>query len=139
MRYLPFVLLIIAIFLESAIFSWPLVLGMLILLVALYKDPWILLVAFACGIVLDILTFHFVGSSSLYFLVVLELVFLYQRKFEIHSPVFVGISVFVFSLVYGAVFSYAYAFFCALLTAILISIVYILVVFLQPQKKGVLL
>lgn len=138
MKYLPFVLLIIALFLESTIFSWPLVLGMLIVLTVLYKQQWVMVVACISGILLDILTFHFVGSSSLFFLVVLELVFLYQRKFEIDSPIFVGICVFVASLLYGAVFIHRYSFFSAILTAVVITIMYVLLAFFQPQKKSML-
>ena len=139
MKYLPFILLIIAFLIESTLFSWPLVLGVLIFLTVLYKEQWMMLVAFVSGILLDILTFHFVGSSSLFFLIVLEVVFLYQRKFEIESPFFVGISVFVFSLLYGALFSHRYAFFSAILTAVVISGVYMGFVLLQPKKKHVLL
>ena len=139
MKYLPFVLLILAFFLESTIFAWPLVLGVLILFTALYREQWVLVVACVSGIILDILTFHFVGSSSLFFLVAMGVIFLYQRKFEIHSPFFVGISVFVFSLLYGVVFIHRYSFLSAILTAGVISIMYVSLSLVQEPKKSALL
>lgn len=137
MKYLPFLLLIIVFFLESAIFSWPLVLGMLILLTSLYRAQWVMAVAFVSGILLDILTFHIIGSSSLFFVGVLALVFLYQRKFQIESPFFVGISVFVFSLLYSAVFIHRYSFLSAVLTAVVISGVYLGLSLVQEPKKSI--
>ena len=133
MKYVFILILILALFIESSIVTYPLVLGVLLMMVAFYKSSIVLWIAFFSGIVLDVLTFHVVGGSSLFFSGAMLLVFLYQRKFEIQSPVFVGVSVFVFSLLYGGIFIQRYAFFSAIFTALIISFVYL--VLLLPERK----
>lgn len=135
MKYFFAFILILALFLESSIVTYPLVLGVLLMMVALYRSTVVLWIAFFSGIVLDILTFHVVGGSSLFFLGTLLLIFLYQRKFEIQSPVFVGVSVFVFSLLYGGIFIHKYAFFSALFTVVIISVVYVGLLLLERKRE----
>lgn len=135
MKYFFAALLIVSLFIESSFLSYPLVLGVLLMLAALYRHQAVLWIAFFSGILLDILTFHSVGGSSLFFLGALVLVSLYQRKFEIESPFFVGASVFVFSLLYGALFVHRYSFFSAVGTAILISMIYLGLILFEQRKN----
>lgn len=132
------IVLVMTIFFETSLLSLPLVVGLLIMLTALFQKSWIWIVAFVCGIVLDLLTFHPVGASSVFFSVMLGLIFLYQRKFEIQSPFFVGTSVFIFSLFYGAFFIQRFSFFSAIITALGVSVIYAGIVLVHKPKEHAL-
>lgn len=96
-----FILLIVgAILLQGSIFAFPLVLMVLTLLYCSYRTEWIFLVAFASGILLDIFLVRPVGITSSFFLIFLFLIFLYQKKFEVTSPYFVFLSLFLGSFAY---------------------------------------
>lgn len=99
-----FLVLLLLLFLETSFFSFPLVLGGILLLSVLYKEYWIFLVAFVMGILLDVLMFQVAGGSSLFFTVLLGVLFLYERKYEIQSMPFVTIFTFLASLIYGFIF-----------------------------------
>lgn len=81
--------LLFAIIFETSLIQLPLVLLSLLLLGVLWKEQWIFLAAFLAGSILDIAAFRTVGISSLFFIAVLGVVFLYERKFEIQSIPFV--------------------------------------------------
>ncbi len=117
-------LLLFAMFVQATFLVMPLVLGMLLFFVAWGQEEAIIIFAFILGILSDILMFHPVGVSSLFFIGALGLVLLYKRKFEIYNPVFVGISVFVFSLLYGVLFIHIASFFNACLLAIILATVF---------------
>lgn len=97
-----------SLFLETTFLSLPLVLLSLILLGVLFREEWIFPVAFVMGILLDMLSFHTLGMSSIFFVVMLGIIFLYQRKYEIQSIQFVTISTFLAALSYGFIFSSTY-------------------------------
>lgn len=96
--------LLFALFFETTLLQLPLVLMSLLLLGVLYKERWIFLAAFLTGILLDMLAFRTVGISSLFFVTMLGLVFLYERKFEIQSFFFVGIATSILSLIFMMIF-----------------------------------
>ncbi len=97
-------ILSILLFLQTTIFSLPLVLGGLLFFCVLYKEQWIFPVGFGMGILLDMLTFHPIGLTSIFFTILLGIVFLYERKFEIQSLTFITFVTFLASLVYGLLF-----------------------------------
>lgn len=92
--FLFFVLLFIAILLESTVTTLPVVLCVLFCFGIMLRNPSILFWGFIGGIIIDALSFHTMGVSSLFFLLFFMIVFLYERKFEIQSIAFV----FLFSL-----------------------------------------
>ena len=136
MKYLLISLLIIAIFFQGGITNIPLTLGALILLWIVYQAGWVIIVAFFTGVFIDIVTFHPFGSSSVFFIVTLFLILLYQRKFEIQSVPFIGASVFVFSLLYSAFFIHKSSLLGALATAGIITSVYLLIASLATGKRS---
>src|SRR5579871_616076 len=87
--FIFFFLLLIAILLESTLLVLPCVFLVLFCFGILFRQAALPLWSFFAGMLLDILTFHTIGMSSLFFLVFFGILFLYERKFEIQSIKFV--------------------------------------------------
>lgn len=131
-----FLLLFIAILLEATITSLPL--GFIVLLcgAVVYKQTGVLVIAFVSGLVLDILLFRIVGTTSLFFLVMLLLAFLYERKFEIQSIPFVAVFSFIGSLAYCLIFIKSEILLQAIVSCIF-TITLFLVLRLLSQTKNI--
>ncbi len=83
------VLFLVALFLESSITSIPFLLTGMLLLFVFTKKPYVFFVAFICGILLDSMLLRMMGSTSIFYLLFLLIVLLYDRKFEVLSLPFV--------------------------------------------------
>jgi len=83
---------ILALLLEVTVVRLPLVLFLLLILFVRKKNPEIFVFALFIGILLDILNLQRIGITSMFFLVLLFLVHLYDRKYEINTLPFVLIS-----------------------------------------------
>lgn len=114
----------VSLFLEVTVSSVPLVLLSILLFAILYKESWIFPAAFLMGILLDILLFQTVGIRSIFFVVILGAVFLYQRKFEIQSLPFVGIATFLIAALYGSIFGLGYPVLIAVVSSIFAGIIF---------------
>src|SRR5438046_2772111 len=100
------VLSMLAIVLQSVLVTWPLFLGLIACIVVIDKKPVVFLIAFLLGLILDSITFHPAGASSLFFICFLFLIFLYQRKFEIRTMPFLFFSSLIGSIIYLELFGY---------------------------------
>ncbi|MEK7160318.1 MAG: hypothetical protein AAB702_02455 [Patescibacteria group bacterium] len=105
MKFLSFILLTLALLLETTLTTIPLVLISLVCLIVIYRQDILFLFGFVFGLFLDLILFKTVGMSSLFFVIFLFLILLYQRKFEIKTANFVLISSFFGSLLYLLLFS----------------------------------
>jgi rod shape-determining protein MreD len=92
--------ILLAILLEANVTTLPLVLLIILFATVVLKQKEMFAVAFFAGLMLDLLSFHVVGFSSIYFTVMVLVVFLYRRKFEIESLSFITIFSFLSALVY---------------------------------------
>ena len=90
--------LIIALILEGTVTTLPLVLIVLLCLTILRRDGIVFPIAFFAGLMLDVMTIRILGASSLFFTIMLFMILLYQRKYEINSYPFVGFAAFLASL-----------------------------------------
>lgn len=97
--------LFLLVLLESSWTFFPLTIIFLIALFASTKEEAVLIAAFLFGLLLDILTLRAWGISSLFFLIVLLLLFLYEKKFETSSALFIGIYSMLVVLVYFVIFT----------------------------------
>jgi hypothetical protein len=97
------ILLLISILLQGTIATIPLTVVTLLIMGLLIKEK-AFAVAFFAGILIDILTLHSLGSTSLFLLVFVCLVIMYQRKYEINSYPFVIVSSFVGAYLYLVLF-----------------------------------
>src|SRR5258708_2181014 len=106
MAYFLSILLFLSVFLEGTVTNLPLVVVCLLCLNILQRDPLIFIYTFLAGIFLDAFALRVLGMTSIYLLIVVFLIFLYQRKYEINTYPFVLIASFLGSLVYLLLFGY---------------------------------
>jgi rod shape-determining protein MreD len=138
MNFFPILLLIIFLILESSITTIPLVFVTLLCITVIYKNNYIFLLAFLFGILIDVLSFNTPGMSSIFFIIFLFLVLIYQRKFEIDTYPFITISSFIGSLIFLFLQGYtSLILFQALInTAFGLIIYYLLKRFIKLDKKS---
>ncbi len=104
MQKILFVGIIIALILEGTLTSLPLVLMMLLITATKIKSSDGFFLAFSAGFILDVLLLRPLGETSVYFLIVLLLLVLYERKYEVASVLFVTIATFIVSSIYYLIF-----------------------------------
>ncbi len=83
---------ILALLLEVTVVRLPLVLFLLLIIFVRKKNSELFVFALFIGILLDILNLQRIGITSIFFLSLLFLVHLYDRKYEINTLPFVLIS-----------------------------------------------
>ena len=91
---------LISLIFESTLIQIPLTLMGLIVFFIVKKHEDLFVIAFFLGLILDIMSFRQVGISSIFFVCILFLISLYERKYEIKTLPFVIISSAIGSLVY---------------------------------------
>ncbi|HXS14910.1 MAG TPA: hypothetical protein VN711_02190 [Candidatus Saccharimonadales bacterium] len=100
-------LLFISLCLEATVVKVPLVFLLIFLTALFVRKEWIFLAAIASGVLLDSVTFRFLGESSLFFMCFLGILFAYEKKFETQSLGFVmtalGIGTFFYALFFGGI------------------------------------
>jgi len=106
MKLAAIIIFLFSLFLESSITTLPLVFLTLLCFAVLTRKDWIFVIAFIAGLALDVLSFRLLGQSSLYFILYIFLVFLYERKFEISTKYFIFIASFLGSFGFLIIFSY---------------------------------
>lgn len=107
MRYLFFLLLFcFALLLETSFVQLPLVLLVLLSFIVIYQSEIVFIAGLFFGILLDALLFRAVGITSLFFLIFLSIIFLYQQKFELRTISFVFVFSFFGSISYLLFFGY---------------------------------
>ena len=134
MYFVLLISLFIAILLEATVLALPLVFILLLCYSILNRSGKVFLSAFAAGILLDLFTARLLGSTSIYFLVILALLLLYQRKYEIKSYLFVVISSFVGSYTYLIIFMGEAPILAALLSSVLAVIIFAIGKKLKPRE-----
>lgn len=139
MEWLIFgVVALVSLFLGTGVVAAPLAIGCLLASLILFTKPQMLLLAFCLGILTDILAFQTVGLTSIFFVLLLGAVFVYERRFEIHTLQFVVAFSFLASMVY-LFFSHAsHVLLSSLVTAVWASAVFFLLAILDtklPAKK----
>jgi cell shape-determining protein MreD len=104
-EYIIVLLFLLALLLESTITRLPLSLVLLLIFFVHRKSSGIFIMAFFLGMLVDILTVRRVGMSSLFFVVFIFLVYLYDRKYEIDTMQFAMIATAVASTIYISLYS----------------------------------
>ena len=107
MKYILILSFLFSILLESSVTTIPLVFLVLLSFFVLERKEWIFALAFLAGLFLDILSFSIVGTTSIFFLVFLVLVFLYERKFETATNYFIFAASLAGSVLFLSLFSYS--------------------------------
>lgn len=119
MFFLLLVLLIISIFLEGTVTTLPLVLVCLLCLTIYKRGTVVFPIAFLAGLLLDLLLVRTIGPSSLFFIIFVFLILLYQRKYEINSYPFVAAAGFLGSAIFLLLFSNGNWFWQAVISSVI--------------------
>lgn len=106
MLILLLILLSVSILLEGTMTTLPFVLIVLLISGIARRSTMVFSLAFFAGLILDLLTVRLLGSTALFFLLFLFLIFLYQKKYEINSYPFVLVSSFAGAILYLNFFDY---------------------------------
>lgn len=94
--------ILLLIFLEASIITIPLILIGVLLIAVVSKKSWIFPLAFLAGIMLDLTKLNSIGETSLFLIIFLFVILLYDRKFEIKTLPFIYFSSFLGSFIYLA-------------------------------------
>ena len=124
MVYIFFLFIIIALFLEGTVTTLPLVFICLVLMTIIMRNLFLFVLAFIAGLFLDAFAIRPIGTASIFLLICILLMILYQRKYEINSYPFVLIATFIGSFVYLLVFGYGNSFILACLSSFLAVILF---------------
>ncbi len=127
-------LFLLAFVMESSLTTVPLVLLSLLCLAVAKKKAWVFSLAFFSGVFLDILLVRTVGYTSLFFLLVLFTILLYDRKYEIRTLPFVMIASFIGTFLYGIVFSLPALVLQSILSSLVAGGVFLLFTFNKDQR-----
>jgi cell shape-determining protein MreD len=110
-------LLLISVLLEGTVTALPLVFICLLCMTIVTRDSFIFLPAFIAGILLDAFALRPIGEASIFLLLSVFIMLLYQRKYEINSYPFVFIASFLGSFLFLILFGYSGAFVQAIVSA----------------------
>jgi cell shape-determining protein MreD len=125
-----FILLGIAVIVEGSLTSLPLTLVMLLCVTIIKRDETVFIAAFIAGVLLDVFALRQVGGTSLFFLLFIFLLLLYQRKYEIYSTPFVLVASFIGSALFLFVFGYGNVLGQAVLSTIFAGVLFTFVLLL---------
>lgn len=126
---------LIAVFFEGAVISLPLVLDFILVYYIFERKAWIFALAFILGLILDIFHLRLLGLTSIFFVVFIFIITLYERKFEIKTTAFVLFFSFIGSLIFLFIFGYNYV----LLQSIVSSLIAVVLfkVFGKIERKKI--
>lgn len=108
----------------TSVTTLPLVFVAILCLFVLTKKLSVILLAVFLGLILDIFSLNVFGKTSLFFVVFLFLVGLYDRKFEIQTLPFVIISSFLGSTIYLLMFGSYYILWQALVSSLIAVLIF---------------
>ncbi len=98
------VLFIIFVILEVSVTTIPLTLILLLNFAVASRKTQVFVFAFILGILIDIMLGNAVGQTSIFYIIFLSVVFLYDRKFDIQTFPFVFIASFLGSFLYLVIY-----------------------------------
>ncbi len=101
-----FFIFFIFLWLECTVTTLPLLLIFMTVILILRRRLWVFALAFFGGLIVDMLRVAAIGETSIFLVVWLFLILLYERKYEISTIQFVLASSFFGSLLYLWIFGY---------------------------------
>jgi len=128
-------LLLIAVLIEATLTTIPVVFLLLINFLILEKKSWVFAAGFFSGLMLDIFSLRFLGSTSLFFVTFLFVISLYERKFETTNPYFVLFASFIGTLIYLIIFNIRLVIPQAILSALIGVFIFYVMMLLRAKEK----
>lgn len=120
--YIAFLLL--SLFFEISATTMPFIIGALILLAVTFRKNWVFLAAFLVGLIFDILALRTIGTTSLFFIILIFLIFIYENKFETETVPFVFVSTFLFSFSFLIFLGFSNVILQSLVSAIVTALIF---------------
>ena len=124
-----------SILLQVAISSTPIFIPIILVYFIFSKNPISFAIAFLTGIFIDSFLLNPIGISSLYFCLLLFVVSLYSKKFEIQTPLFILLSTFLGSAIYVVILSGSLPFIKAFICTFIALIFYYLISWSKNKSK----
>jgi hypothetical protein len=87
----------------------PFSIGLLAVFTVVFKKAWIFILAMGLGLFIDLTLIRPLGLTSLIFVIFVSILFLYERKFETQTTVFIFVTTFFGSLILLVIFKYQQA------------------------------
>lgn len=116
--------------------TMPLVFDVLLLYYVFFKDEETVFIAsFIVGIFLDSITVRTIGESSIFFMVVLFIVMLYRKKFEITTWPFVACSSFLGGFAYYSIFGFQDVFLQSIFNSLFTVALFLIAQLFLKEKK----
>lgn len=103
-RFFLLIVCLFGAFFEATVTTLPVLLCLLVVISIHEKSNKIFVLAFISGIILDVMRVDPIGLRSIFYIIFLFLIFLYERKFETDSWPFVLVAVFLGSIIYMPLF-----------------------------------
>lgn len=113
------------IFFESVFIVIPIVLLILLNLIVFVRKEWVFALAFFSGLFLDFLGMRQLGGTSLFLIIFLFVVILYEKKFETTSIYFISIISFFGSLSFLTIF-YKFSILESLLATLISAVIFVI-------------
>ena len=134
-RYIFYIMLFIATYLEGTLTTVPLVLAIAIPYAVSTREESIFFAVFLSGIFLDLLSGQTIGYSSFYLLCSIFALLLYQRKYEIASYPFIALSTAVLSVLYLLIFVHTHIFLQTFTSVVIAGGWFMLLVLTQSRLR----
>ncbi len=109
--------------LEGTVISLPLSLISLIFLSTTKKHLSVFYLAIISGLILDLITLRPLGTTAIFYVLFLFLLFLYERKYETSTLPFILVAVFVGVISYSVIFNIAHLVLQIILSMLILTII----------------
>ena len=123
----PIFILFFLLIIISSLTTIPLSIAVLSVITVLFEKSWVFFAAFLLGLFLDLFGLRPLAQTSLFFVLFVFIIWLYERKFETQTLTFVFFSSFLGSLIYLIVFRYNNILFQAFVSALFAVLVFHLI------------
>lgn len=121
-KFLPVIVLITALILETSLTTLPLIVGVFIFLTVVLRQNWIFPAAFFTGIIFDILSLRAIGGTSIFLTLMIFIIYLYENKFETATFPFIFIFSFISSFIFLIILGYQNFFIQSFVVSILTAL-----------------
>ncbi len=98
--WLIVILILISTLLQASVTTLPLIILFFLNVAVVAKKTWIFPASFLTGLALDVLLLNPMGKTSLFLVIFLFIILLYDKKFDIQTFPFVFLASFIGSLIY---------------------------------------
>lgn len=114
----------LVLFIETSITTLPLLIGGLVFFAVTSRKDWVFLIAVITGFIFDVLTLRTIASTSIFFTILVFLIFIYENKFETETVLFVFLSTFISSFIFLIFLGFGNLILQSLVVATLTSLIF---------------